>query len=82
MSYNSKQTSKNIASLGAKVMSDKSSSKIAKSLGGSTVSQYHTGNQTSSKMETIASKVLKSPKYNQRTKKLAGAVLSQSNKER
>ena len=82
MSYNNKQTTKSIASLGAKVMNRKSSSQIAKSLGASAVSQYNTEKQTGKAMETKASNVMKSNKYSRQTKKLAASILSQANKQR
>ena len=61
---------------------DENSSKTAKILAGSALSQVQKGKQTGSKVEDLASKVLQSPKYSDKTKSLAGSVLSQSNKER
>ena len=82
MSFNKKVTSSRISTMAANVLSDKASSKTAKSLAGSALSQVEKGKQTGDKMEDLASVVLKSSKYNETTKSLAGAVLSQSNKER
>ena len=79
---NTKQTSDDIASLASKVLRDKNSSQIAKSLAASAISQTNTNKQTSAEMEKKASNVLKSDKYSNTTHSLAGSVLSQSNKER
>jgi cytochrome c551/c552 len=82
MMANRKDTSKKIASLAAKTLTDENSSAIAKRLAGSALSQSDKGKQTGPELEDIASKVLKSEKYSDDTKKLAGSILSQSNKER
>ncbi|MCA9836217.1 MAG: hypothetical protein KC422_04860 [Trueperaceae bacterium] len=82
MAKNSKQSSKKIATLASEVLKDNSSSKIAKELAGSVLSQTGTTKQTGAELETKASKVLHSDKYSQETKTLAGSVLSQANKER
>ena len=82
MAQNTKKTSKQVASLAAKTLSNKQSSGIAKKLAASALSQTGNQNQTGSKMEDVASRVLNSPKYNDDTKALAGSVLSQSNKKR
>jgi hypothetical protein len=79
---NKKKTSKNVASLAAKILNDPNSSKIAKELAGSALSQVNRTNQTGSEMEDKASRVLKSNKYSEDTKSLAASVLSQSNKGR
>ncbi len=79
---NKKQTSDEIASVASQVLRDKNSSKIAKSLAASALSQTNTSNQTGGDMETKASNVLKSDKYNDMTQSLAASILSQSNKER
>jgi hypothetical protein len=79
---NKKATSDKIASLAAKVLTDKDSSDIAKKLAGSALSQVNKGNETGSEMEDIASKVLKSEKYSAMAKMLAASVLAQSNKKR
>ncbi len=79
---NRKDTSKDIASLAAKILVDKNSSEIAKRLAGSALSQSDKNKQTGSELEDIASKVLKSEKYSDETKSLAGSVLSQSDKDR
>ncbi|KAB7890298.1 hypothetical protein [Poseidonibacter ostreae] len=79
---NNKQTSSEIASLASQVLRDKNSSKIAKSLAASAISQTNTTNQTGSEMETKASGVLRSDKYNDTTQALAASILSQSNKNR
>lgn len=82
MSANKKVTSKSIASLAAKTLKDKNSSKTAKELAGSALSQKVKSHQTGAEMEDKASMVLKSNKYSEQTKKLAGSVLAQSNKGR
>lgn len=82
MGQNKKVTSDKVASLASKVLKDDNSSKIAKELAGSALSQKNKSNQTGSEMEEKASKVLKSDKYSEETKALAASVLSQSNKER
>ncbi|NIY94291.1 hypothetical protein [Vibrio diazotrophicus] len=79
---NTKQTSKQVASLAAETLQDPSASKIAKSLAGSALAQSSTNKQTGAELEDKASLVLKSKKYSQKTKKLAGSVLSQSNQKR
>ncbi|WP_460472940.1 hypothetical protein [Emticicia fontis] len=79
---NKKQSSSSVASLAAKVLSKSGSSDIAKSLAGSALSQFKSGNQTGAKIESVASKALSSMKYSSQTKKLAGSVLSQSDKKR
>ena len=82
MANNKKKTSDKIASLAAKTLQDKKTSRIAKELAGSALSQKIKKNQTGSEMEDKAAKVLKSNKYSDDTKKLAGSVLAQSNKKR
>ncbi|HEA29464.1 MAG TPA: hypothetical protein ENH91_05655 [Leeuwenhoekiella sp.] len=79
---NNKKSSKKIAGLASKTLQNDQSSKAAKKLAGSVLSQSRTTNQTGSKMEDFASTVLKSNKYSSNTKTLAGSVLSQSNKKR
>ncbi len=79
---NQKQTSKSVASNAAKVLQDKYSSKIAKKLAASALSQSGNKKQTGADLEDLASKVLNSDKYSDETKSLAGSVLSQSNKYR
>lgn len=79
---NKKVTSKHIGSLASKTLTDSNSSKIAKELAGSALSQMNKGNQTGSCMEDKASRVLQSNKYSEATKSLAGSILSQSNKKR
>ncbi|WNL16953.1 hypothetical protein [Aliarcobacter cryaerophilus] len=48
---NTKQTSDDIASLASKILRDKNSSQIAKSLAASAISQTNTNKQTSAEME-------------------------------
>lgn len=79
---NKKKTSSDIASLASETLRNEQSSKIAKQLAGSALSQFSTNNQTGSEMETKASNVLKSNKYSDDTKTLAASVLSQSDKKR
>lgn len=82
MAKNTKRTSCTVASLAAKTLKNVNSSKIAKELAGSALSQKSTNNQTGSDMENKASKVLQSEKYSDDTKTLAASILSQSNKKR
>lgn len=79
---NKKKTSSKISSLAAQTLRDENSSKIAKELAGSALSQASSSNQTGAEMEDKASRVLQSNKYNKDTKSLAASVLSQSNKKR
>lgn len=79
---NSKQSSAELASAAAEVLQDSDSSKIARRLAGSVLSQSGTGNQTGSELEHIAGQVLGSSKYAAQTKSLAASVLSQANKSR
>lgn len=82
MAKNNKTTSKEIASLASKILTNENSSKTAKKLAGSALSQINKGNQTGAEMEEKASNVLKSGKYSDDTKSLAASILSQSNKDR
>lgn len=82
MPINRKQTSKQIASQASKTLFDSNSSKTAKSLAASALSQTNNKKQTGVEIEELASSVLTSSKYNMNTKSLAGTVLSQSNKKR
>ncbi|MCK5679946.1 hypothetical protein KAI46_03950 [bacterium] len=82
MSVNKKTTSDQVANIAARTLLDPTSSKTAKSLAASLISQTNTTKQTGEVLETMASSVLKSSKYNADTKTLAASVLSQSNKER
>jgi hypothetical protein len=77
---NKKTTSDSVASAASKVLTNSNSSKTAKQLAGSALSQVNKGNETSKKMETLAGKILDNPKSNLTDKKLAGSVLSQSDK--
>jgi len=75
---NQKQSSKEMGTLASKVLKDENSSKIAKELAGSVLSQTRTLKQPTKEMETKASEILKSNKYSDLTKSLAASVLSQS----
>ena len=79
---NKKTSSDEMASKAAKILTDPSSSDIARRLAGSVLSQASTGNQTGAEMEDVASRVLKSDKYSDETQSLAASVLSQANKAR
>lgn len=79
---NKKVTSGKIATTASKVLTNSNSSKIAKKLAGSALSQKTNTYETGKEMETIASNVLKSKKYSNTTKELAASILSQSNKNR
>lgn len=81
-SMNSKQTSDGLAKLAAQILKNDQSSKIAKSLAASALSQSNTKKETGANMEKTASDVLKSNKYSDETKSLAASLVSQSNKER
>lgn len=82
MTTNKKSTSKEIASLAAKILQDPNSSNIQKELAGSALSQRNNSNQTGAAMEDKAARVLASEKYSEETRALAASVLSQSNKGR
>jgi len=82
MTKNTKQTSKKVASQAGKILQDKKSSAIQKTLAAGALSQTKSSNQTGKGMEAIASKVLKSDKYNATSKTLAGSIVAQSNKNR
>ena len=82
MAKNTKTTSPQIAKLASETLTNKNSSKIAKELAGSALSQVNKDNQTGAKLEEKASNVLKSEKYSEETKQLAASILSQSNKDR
>lgn len=82
MPKNTKKTSPSVATLASETLRDTSSSKTARSLAASALSQASSQKQTGSNLENKASRVLQSDKYNSTTKKLAASVLSQSNKER
>ncbi|HAS6492330.1 TPA: hypothetical protein GRR58_07035 [Vibrio parahaemolyticus] len=79
---NTKQTTKQVASLAAATLQNPSASKTAKSLAGSVLAQSSSQKQTGGDLEEKASKVLRSSKYSEGTKSLAGSVLSQSNRKR
>ena len=79
---NNKRSSSKLASDAAKILNDKSASKIQRSLAGGVLSQRDPGKQTGAVMEGKASKVLQSEKYSDTTKSLAASLLSQSNKNR
>ena len=78
MTKNKKNSSEAKVSQAAKTLSDTDSSRTAKKLAASVLSQADPSKQTSSEMEQLASKVLQSSKYNEDTKSLAGSVLSQA----
>ena len=82
MSKNIKQTSSRVAKLAAETLQDIRSSKIAKSLAASALSQRDGDKQTGATMEDVAARVLASDRYASDTKELAASVLSQSNKQR
>jgi hypothetical protein len=76
-----KETSKKVASQAAKILSNDSSSKIAKTLAASALSQAGEDKTTSPKVAEIAAKALQSPKYSDLTKTTAGSVLSQADQK-
>lgn len=82
MAKNLKRTSKEVASMAAKFLSDTNSSKIKKHLSGSVLAQSRTSKQTSKEMESELSAILHSSKYDKDTKTLAGSLLSQSDSSR
>lgn len=82
MSKNKKVTSRKVASVAGKTLSDARASAVQRRLAGAALSQAVANRQTSGEMETVASNALDDPRSAERTKELAGAVLSQSNRER
>jgi len=82
MAKNTKQTSPRIATLAAETLQNSRSSKVAKSLAASALSQRSGDKQTGSKMEDVASRVLASDHNAKHTKELAASVLAQANKQR
>lgn len=60
MSFNSKKTSDEIATLASKVLNDPNSSAEGKSLAGSALAQVNGAKQTGAELESLASAVLKS----------------------
>jgi hypothetical protein len=82
MAVNNNRTSKQVASKAGKVLASPNSSKIAKSVAASALSQASPKRQTGAQMETKASKALRSNNTSATTKTLAGSVVSQSNKKR
>lgn len=82
MPKNTKSTSSKVAKKAGSVLQKDDSSKVAKTLAASVLSQKGNGKETSAKVEKLASLVLKSSDYDEDIKKLAASALSQSNKER
>lgn len=82
MSTNTKQTSKKVASIAAKILHSKDATDTEKKLAASALSQSSSNKQTGAELEDLASAVLHSPESSEDTKILAGSVLSQSNRER
>ena len=82
MAKNTKQTSPRIATLAAETLQNGRSSKVAKSLAASALSQRSGDKQTGAKMEDVASRVLASDHNAKHTKALAASVLAQANKQR
>ena len=79
---NKKKSSVGLASKAAKILTDKNTSTIQRSLAGSVLSQCDDIKQTGGDMEGKASRVLLSDKYSDTTKSLAASIVSQSNKKR
>jgi hypothetical protein len=77
-----KKTSDDIASKAGQILGDDNSSKIAKTLAASALSQVDKSKKTGSDVEEKAAKALQSNKYSKQTKSMAGSVLSQSDKTR
>lgn len=71
------KTSAKLSQSAAKVLASPSSSKTAKSLAASALSQSRSSKQTSDRIAVVASKVLSSDKTSKSTKSLAGSVLTQ-----
>ena len=82
MAKNTKQTSPRIATLAAETLQDNRSSKVAKSLAASALSQRSGDKQTGAKMEDVASRVLASDHHAKHTKELAASVMAQANRQR
>jgi len=82
MPKNTKKPAPKLVKAAAKTMSDKSASKIQRSLAASIVAQSGNSKQTGKKMEAQSSKALKNKNSSKLTKSLAGSLVSQSNKKR
>ncbi|WP_210133093.1 hypothetical protein [Stenotrophomonas rhizophila] len=72
------KTSKKVASHAAKVLADKGSSKTAKQLAGSALSQRDPKKTTSPTVAKKAAKVIDRPSTKKATKSIAGSVLTQA----
>jgi hypothetical protein len=71
------KTSGRVASKASAVLRSSGSSKAAKSIAGSALSQAGTSKATSSKVATAAAKALDSTRTGKATKAIAGSVLTQ-----
>ena len=78
---NQKKTSEQVGTIASNVLKDPNSSKIAKKLAGSALSQVNTNKQPTKEMETTSSNVTSSTKYSKQTKTLAASILSQSDSD-
>lgn len=73
----SEKTSRGVAHKAAKVLSNPTSSKTAKTLAGSALAQSGTKKQTSSRVASTAARILDNSKSSKTSKSLAGSVLTQ-----
>ncbi len=81
-SFNEKTTSKDMASKASKVLRDPKSSKEARSLAASVLSQRDPAKQTGSKMEDLARKLFAAKDTPEEVRSLAASAMSQANRER
>ena len=82
MPKNPKKTSSKIGKLASETIQKNSSSKVAKSVAASALSQRSAGKQTGAEMEKKVGKILASDNQAKKKKQLAASVLSQANKSR
>lgn len=82
MPNNTKKTSKPVAALAGKTLSNPNASARDRALAASALSQRNAGRQTGERMEARAGKALESERTTAKSRKLAASVVSQSNKKR
>jgi hypothetical protein len=75
------KTSSSVASKASKVLNSASSSKVAKSIAGSALSQAVKNRVTSSRVATKAAKALDDGRSGRTTKSIAGSVLTQKTRQ-
>lgn len=79
---NTKQTSREVASLAGKTLGSSSASNLQKSFAGSALSQFGNGSQTSNEISVKAGHALGSKTSADNTRTLAGSVVSQTRKNK